>query len=602
MSSMKIPLLKFEFVFPPDYWIPQKEMTRFFRYRVFIFVALFYGLTLVGCGNNELSLTNDTPVKENSYSGALHFTDVTHSAGLGNFLHVSGALGKKWFPETLGPGCGFFDYDRDGWPDIVLVRGGTWADDDTTPVLALYQNKGDGHFAEVTREVGLGDARGYGLGVTVGDYDNDGDDDIFLTTVGRNQLFQNNGGRFSEVLEEADLDKDDVWSTSAIFFDADKDGWLDLYIGSYVEWSPETDIWCSIDGDSKSYCTPELYTGIKSRFFHNNGDGTFSDWTHRAGFAAGPGKTLGVAEFDFNRDGWPDLVVANDTQRDELYVNNGDGTFTETGILSGVAFDENGRARSGMGIDTGVVDNTGEETVFVGNFAREMIGVYRHAGGGLFVDRAAVSKVGRMSILTLTFGLLLLDVDLDGDLDFFAANGHVIHEIERTQDGVTFRQAPHLFLNDGKGNFKDTAPEIGGVLTAPLVARGAACADYDRDGDLDILVTENGGPVHLWRNGSEGVGRHYLRVAVEGSISNRNGYGVQLIAVVGERRMYRRIRSGSSFLSHSEAVATFGLGAANEVDTLIVQWPGGKVERLTAVKADREIKLFEDAEKNLASY
>ena len=207
-----------------------------------------------------------------------------------------------------------------------------------------------------------------------------------------------------------------------------------------------------------------------------------------------------------------------------------------------------------------------------------------------------------MSILTLTFGIMLLDVDLDGDLDLFTANGHVIHEIERTQDGVAFRQPPHLFFNDGKGNYKDVAPEIGGVLTAPLVARGAACADYDRDGDLDILVTENGGPVHLWRNESEGVGRHYLRVTVDGSISNRNGYGVQLIAVVGERRMYRRIRSGSSFLSHSEAVATFGLGAATEVDTLIVQWPGGKVERLTAVKADREIKLFEGVEKNLASY
>jgi hypothetical protein len=573
-------------------------MTRFIQHILFLFIACLF---LFACGNNGRAPANDATVNGNSRSGALQFTDVTHAAGLGNFLHVTGAFGKKWFPETMGAGCGFFDYDRDGWPDIILVRGGTWADNDTTPVLALYQNKGDGHFVEVTDKVGLGDARGYGLGVTIGDYDNDGDDDIFLTTVGRNQLFQNNGGRFSEVSQAAGLAGDEVWSTSAIFFDADKDGWLDLYVGNYVEWSPETDIWCSIDGETKSYCTPELYTGINSRFYHNNGDGTFSDWTARAGFAGGPGKTLGVAEFDFNRDGWPDLVVANDTQRDELYVNNGDGTFTEKGILSGIAFDENGRARAGMGIDVGVVDDTGEESVFVGNFAKEMIGVYRHAGDGFFVDRAAVSKVGRLSLLTLTFGLMLLDIDLDGDLDLFAANGHVVHEIERTQDGVKFRQPPHLFLNDGKGYFGDAAPEIGGVLAAPLVARGAACADYDRDGDLDILVTENGGPVHLWRNESAGAGKHYLRVTVEGDTSNRNGYGVQLIAVVGERRMYRRIRSGSSFLSHSEAAATFGLGAAAEVDTLVVQWPAGKVDRLTSIKADREIKLFEAAEKKLAN-
>lgn len=573
-------------------------MTRFLQHMPFLFMAFLF---LLACGNNDRAPANDTTVDGDSRSGALRFTDVTHSAGLGNFQHVTGAFGKTWFPETMGAGCGFFDYDRDGWPDIILVRGGTWADNDTTPVLALYQNKGDGHFVEVTGKAGLGEARGYGLGVAIGDYDNDGDDDVFLTTVGRNQLFQNNGGRFSEVAQAAGLAGEEVWSTSAIFFDADKDGWLDLYVGNYVKWSPEIDIWCTIDGKTKSYCTPELYTGINSRFYHNNGDGTFSDWTARAGFAGGPGKTLGVSEFDFNRDGWPDLVVANDTQRNELYVNNGDGTFAEKGILSGIAYDENGRARAGMGIDVGVVDNTGEESVFVGNFSKEMIGVYRHAGGGLFVDRAAASKVGRISLLTLTFGLMLLDIDLDGDLDLFAANGHVVHEIEQTQDGVKFRQPPHLFLNDGEGYFTDAAPEIGGVLAAPLVARGAACADYDRDGDLDILVTENGGPAHLWRNESAGAGKHYLRVTVEGNTSNRNGYGVQLIAAAGGRRMYRRIRSGSSFMSQSEAAATFGLGAAAEVDTLFVQWPSGKVERLTSIKADREIKLFEAAENKFAT-
>lgn len=566
---------------------------------IFGHLALFISsLFPLACSKNEQSPTRDTRVVGNSPAGILHFTDVTNSAGIGNFLHMTGAIGEKWFPETMGAGCGFFDHNRDGWPDIILVRGGTWEDDDTTRVLALFQNTGKGTFVEVTNKVGLGSARGYGLGVTVGDYDNDGDDDIFLTTVGRNQLFRNDRGRFLEVSRSAGLASDNNWSTSAMFFDADKDGWLDLYVGNYVAWSPKIDIWCSLDGETKSYCTPELYEGINSYFYHNNGNGTFADWTARAGFAGGPGKTLGVAEFDFNRDGWPDLVVANDTQRNELYVNNGDGTFSEKGILSGVAFDENGRARAGMGIDVGVVDETGEESVFVGNFSQEMIGVYRHTGGLFFVERAAVSKVGRMSLQTLTFGLLLLDVDLDGDLDLFAANGHVQHEIEQTQEGVTFRQPPHLFLNDGQGNFMDAAPEIGGVLATPIVARGAACADYDRDGDLDILVTENGGRAHLWRNESASVGNHYLRVVIEGHASNRNGYGVQLTAVVGERRMYRRIRTGSSFLSHSEAVATFGLGAATKIDTLVVQWPAGEIERMTSLQVDREIRLSEVAEEN----
>jgi hypothetical protein len=331
--------------------------------------------------------------------------------------------------------------------------------------------------------------------------------------------------------------------------------------------------------------------GTPSRFYHNNGDGTFSDWTARAGFLPAPGKTLGVTEYDVNGDGWSDLLVANDTQRDLFYLNDGDGTFTEQGALSGMAYDENGKARAGMGIDIGVVDETGEPTLFVGNFSKEMIGVYRHAGNGLFVDRAGSSQIGRPSLLTLTFGLFLFDVDLDGDLDLFAANGHVQPEIEQTQEGIGYAEVPHLFVNQGDGNFEDVAPTLTRSLARPIVARGAAYADYDRDGDLDVLLTENGGPAHLFRNDQQ-AGRS-LRIHLEGQASNRDGLSARVVVRVGTQRMERFVRTGSSFLSVSEKEATFGLGTADRVDSLIVYWPSGQIDRHAGLTAGVEVLVTE---------
>ncbi|MGI9175380.1 MAG: CRTAC1 family protein, partial [Rhodothermales bacterium] len=374
-------------------------------------------------------------------------------------------------------------------------------------------------------------------------------------------------------------------------FDADRDGHLDLYAGNYVAWSPETDIFCSLDRETKGYCTPETYQGVPARFYHNNGDGTFTDQTEANGFGEAPGKTLGVAELDFNRDGWPDLAVSSDTQRDLLYENNGDGTFTERGAISGVAYDENGKARAGMGIDVGVLDSTGQETIVVGNFSKEMIGVYRHMGDGLFIDRAAVSQVGRPSLLTLTFGLFLFDVDLDGDLDLFAANGHVQPEIEATQEGVGYAEVPHLFINGGDGLFEDVAPAIGGPLAERVVARGAAYADYDRDGDLDVLITENNGPAHLWRN--DLTNAHFLRVSTAGQESNRDGIGTRLVVKVDGRPMERRIRTGGSYLAQSEQTATFGLGDHERADSLLVYWPSGQVDRFADVEANQHVRVVE---------
>ncbi len=536
------------------------------------------------------------------------FTDVTESAGLIDFQHDNGARGAMYFPEQMGSGGGFMDYDDDGWLDIILVGGGSIDAAPPSPVeaLQLYKNNRDGTFSAVTEQVGLSGLRAYGKGIVTADYDNDGDEDIFFTTLRQNYLFRNDNGVFSDVSEQAGVTGNPVWSSSALFFDADRDGDLDLYVANYAEWSPEKDIFCSIQGivlldtrgakdleksyGRKVYCAPNEYKGIPSSYYQNNGDGTFTDQTKEAGFYQTAGKSLGVAEFDFNSDGWPDVFVTNDAEPDLLYKNNGDGTFTEIGQRSGVAHDEIGKARAGMGIDVGVVDQSGRESIFIGNFSSETIGVYKYAGDDLFTDRAAASRIGPPTFLTLTFGLVLFDIEYDGDLDMLTANGHV-WAVRPTLDGSTYRQQPQLFINDGQGIFAEHQHAPNSPLAQALVARGASYGDYDKDGDLDVLFTENGGPVHLWRN--ELRDANYLRVHLAGTTSNKEGLSTQLTAVVGKRRSHRRIRSGSSYLSQSEKVAAFGLGAHTQVDSLLIHWPSGQVDILTDLTGNQDIMVTE---------
>lgn len=554
-----------------------------------------------GCAESRSGSSTLTADSSDHSFGNIAFSDVTEQAGLGAFRHDNGQFGMKWFPEQMGAGGGFIDYDGDGWLDILLVGGGVWPEKSSrdVPALWMYRNNGDGTFSLVTDEVGLGGIRTYSLGIAAADYDNDGDQDFYLTCLRRNMLFRNDGGTFTEVSETANVADQEVWSSSAIFFDADRDGWLDLYVGGYADWAPETDVWCEIGG-GKVYCRPAHYHGIGSVFYHNNGDGTFTNRTAEAGFTHAHGKSLGVAELDVNNDGWSDLVVVNDGEADLLYENNGNGTFAEIGAISGIAYDENGAARAGMGVDAGVVDSTGQVTIFVGNFSGEMVGVYRHLGDGVFADRAAISEIGYPTLRTLTFGLFLFDAELDGDLDLFIANGHVYPEPASLKEGIEYRQASQLFLGRGDGQFDEA--EARGVLAQKMVARGAAYADFDRDGDLDVLITENDGPAHLWRNdvidaaNGNGAGRHgpnYLRVHVEGTVSNRDGLGTRIEASVGGRLMERRIRTGSSYLSQNEKVATFGLGDAERVDYLIVHWPGGSTERFERVEANQDIYIVE---------
>ena len=551
-------------------------------------------LLFISCNNRDS--IEKIVLSKNKHSNAnIEFSDVTTDAGLGKFIHDNGSFGKMWFPEQMGSGGGFIDYNNDGWLDVLLIGGGTWKDYTKRAIqtLWLYKNNADGTFSNVTDETGLGKINTYGLGVAAADYDNDGDQDIFLTTLDRNILLNNNEGSFVNVSKNADLGNTIGWGSSAVFFDADNDGWLDLYVGNYAVWSPLSDLWCSLDSKTKVYCPPEMYTGLPSKFYHNNGDGTFSDFTKKAGFLPAPGKSLGAVLMDFNDDGWLDLAVANDGERDLLYKNNGGGVFDEIGTELGMAYGENGEARAGMGIDAGVVDSSGNTTIFIGNFSNEMVGVYSYSGKGWFNDRSALSKIGRSSFLSLTFGLMLFDVDMDSDLDLFIGNGHVYPERTKNQDGVSYKQASQLFLNNGNGVFAIANEKVSGILNNKMVVRGVAVGDYDKDGDLDLLLTENNGPAHLWKNDTKK--KNYLRVNLMGTKSNKDGIGSKILLYIGGYKMERLIRTGSSYLSQSELTATFGLGENQKIDSLFVYWPSGNKEIYYDVEINKEILIKENS-------
>lgn len=563
--------------------------TRAYRF----LLGSFFFFVISGCSN-----TPGSSVPEAEEPGVLtsgYFSDITKAAGIAGFRHNNGGGGQKRFPEIMGSGGGFVDFDGDDRIDIVLVGGSALPSQssDSSAALVLYHNQGDGTFANATREAGLSDHRAYGMGIAAADYDNDGDADIFLASLGTNLLFRNDDGRFTEVGAQVGVADNAKWSSSAIFFDADRDGFLDLYVANYVAWTPQTDVVCEHEG-RRDYCNPLHYAAITDDFYHNNGDGTFTNTTEPSGFLGEPGmgsgKGLGVIELDFNEDGWSDVYVANDGGRNFLFENNGDGTFRETALRSGVAFDRHGAPRAGMGVDAGVVDSTGEVTLFVGNFSQETISVWRHQQGGFFVDRATVSGLGFPTRQTLTFGLVLFDVDLDTDLDLLLANGNVIEQIASMHDGVTFRERPQLFLNRGDGVFDEFVAEAG-PLTEELLARGLAVGDVDRDGDLDVLMTENNGPAHLWRNDYDG--NAYLRVQLRGTDGNRDAVGARVLATVDGLTLERVVRAGSSYASQSEKVLTFGLGRPREVSLLEVRWPSGRVERFEHVAPGQEVLLVE---------
>ena len=521
---------------------------------------------------------------------AVTFTDVTAKSGI-RFVHNSGRAGKKLMPETVGSGGAFFDADGDGWLDILLVNSRNWTPGKGKSLHAFYRNNRDGTFTDITRGSGL-DVEMYGMGIAVGDYDNDGLDDVYITDLAGDRLFRNEGkGKFRDVTGPSGIANKD-WGSSAAWLDYDRDGNLDLFVANYVQWTVETDLWCSLDGTTKSYCTPESYGGRASKFYRNLGGGKFRDVSAAAGVGDPTSKSLGVAVLDYNADGWPDLFVANDTQPNKLYRNTGKGSFVEEGLNAGVAFSEDGVARGAMGVDAADYDRSGRESLLVGNFANEMLALYHNEGSGLFVDEAPRSAVGRASLLSLAFGVFFFDFDLDGFIDILAANGHLEEEIENVQPKVKYKQPPLLFRNLGKGSFAPVTDKVGSALGRPIVGRGAAYGDYDRDGDLDVLLTTNHGPAYLYRNDG-GNKNNWLHVRTVGTRSNRSGLGATVRITSASGRQSAMVRSGSSYCSQSDRGLTFGLGKDKLVSLLEVTWPSGAKQRFANVPVNRRLVVHE---------
>jgi hypothetical protein len=527
-----------------------------------------------------------------SHAQQIHFRDITAQTGI-HFTHNNGAFGKKWLPETMGPGCAFIDYDNDGYPDIVLINGEDWPGHPHagSTTLKLYHNNHDGTFTDVTRQAGLAVPM-FGMGVAVGDYDNDGFDDLFITALGQSHLFHNNGnGTFTDVTKSAGLWGPNEFSTSAAWFDYDRDGKLDLIVANYVQWTEQSDLYCTIDGAQKSYCTPESYKGTSVRLWHNLGGGKFEDATQKAGLGDPSSKSLGIAILDANADGWPDILIANDTQPNKLYLNKKDGTFEERGVPAGIGFSEDGVARAGMGVDVADYDRSGHPSILISNFANQMVSLYHNEGNGLFVDEAPQSEVGRATLVTLGFGCFFFDYDNDGWQDIFVADGHIEDQIERVQKRVSYAEPAHLFRNLGGGKFAEVTNDMGTRFAAPKVARGAAYGDIDNDGFLDILMTTNAGPAYLFHN--EGGTNRSLRIKLVGTRSNRDGIGAVVRVTSGADKQWKMLRSGSSYLSQSELVLTFGLGGQTKADGVEVDWPSGQVDKLSNINAGQTVTVQE---------
>lgn len=519
------------------------------------------------------------------------FVDVTDEAGL-RFLHTSGAFGQKYMPETLGAGGVWLDVDDDGWQDIVLVNSTAWPGQSTSDTHAmLYRNNGNGTFDDISSGSGV-DIPLYGLGGAAGDFDNDGRTDLYLTALGQNRLLRGQGdGTFVDVTDASGTG-DPGFSTSAVWFDYDNDGYLDLFVANYVEWTPEIDLYCTLDGETKSYCTPESYQGQSSTLYRNLGNGTFENVSMPAGVSNPSSKALSASMFDVDSDGWMDLFVTNDTQPNQLFRNQGDGTFDDIAVVAGVAFSEAGIARAGMGVDAADYDGSGRPSLIIGNFSNEMMALYHNEGNGLFIDEAPRSALGRATLLTLTFGCFFFDYDLDGWLDVFAANGHVADDIEQVQSRVTHAQRPQLFHNAGRGRFEEIVEEASNALQQPMVARGAAYADFDNDGDLDILMTSNGGAPRLLRNDG-GNTNNLLRVKTVGTESNRDGIGARVEVTSGGQSRWQMVKTGSSYASQSELPLTFGLGNQMSVELMRVVWPSGQVDEVTGIAANEFLVIEE---------
>jgi enediyne biosynthesis protein E4 len=524
------------------------------------------------------------------------YVDVAAVAGI-TFQHDNAASAEKYLIETMGSGCAWIDYDQNGLLDLYLVNGA--ATRLYTPKhrlqSALYRNNGDGTFTDVTAKAGVGAEGLFGMGVAVGDYDNDGFPDLFVLGYGRCILFHNNGdGTFTDVTAKAGVENSGRWGSSAAWFDYDNDGWLDLVIANYVDWAPDNNLWCGDHGPGlRSYCHPDNYHGQAPTLYHNNGDGTFTDVSLRSGVGAKPGNGLGVVTFDYDDDGWQDIFIANDSMPNFLFHNNRDGTFREVGYMAGVAVSMDGTSEAGMGVDAADASGNGRMDVIVTHLDSQLARFYQNMGGQVFDDATLRSKISYATFHMSGFGTRFMDFDNDGWRDIFMSDGHILDNIERYKAEVRYAEPKLMFRNTGRGIFENVSERLGADFQRPRVSRGTAIGDFDNDGDLDVLVNNSGEPAQLLRNDG-GNANHWLEIFLIGTRSNRDGVGARVKLTAGDLTLYDQRKGGMSYQSAQDPRLHFGLGGHASVDALEIIWPSGVVTRLAGIKSDQIISVKEN--------